>query len=126
MIRTVLLGLVLTLGMVTGAYAQSAEQLVGTYEYNGTDTDGSPYDSKGKVVVTAAASGAYEVTWDGGDYVGVGQVVGNLFAIASVAEKRATISLMTINPDGSLTGPWWRRTDKGSKGSEVWTKKKKG
>jgi hypothetical protein len=30
---------------------------------------------------------------------------------------------MTINPDGTLSGSWLRRTDRGSKGTEIWKKK---
>jgi hypothetical protein len=31
--------------------------------------------------------------------------------------------IMKINPDGSVKGQWWRRSDAGTKGTEVWTKK---
>jgi hypothetical protein len=124
MLRAWFLAVLLAMGLSTAAYAQSASQLVGTYTYTGTDTDGSKYPEPGTVTIKAAPSGAFEVSWDDGEYLGVGQVTGNLFVVASVAEKRLTLSLMTINPDGTLSGPWWRRTDKGSGGSEVWTKKK--
>lgn len=121
--RAVLLAALLVVGTASASLAQSAAQLAGTYTYNGTATDGSPYDEGGTVVVKAAKSGAFEIVWDGGEYVGVGQVVGDMLAVASVAEKLNTIMLFTINPDGSLTGKWWRRTDPGSKGTEVWKKK---
>ncbi|WP_246337653.1 hypothetical protein [Azospirillum oleiclasticum] len=109
--------------MVAPAFAQSADSVVGNYSYTGTDTDGSKYSEAGKVVVKKAPSGALEVSWDDGAYVGVGQVTGNVFAVASVADGKNSIMLLTIGADGSLSGPWWRRLDKGAKGTEVWTKK---
>ena len=61
--------------------------------------------------------------WDNGKYVGVAQVSGNILAAASSAEGRSVIMIMNINPDGSLEGKWWRRTDRGNKGTEIWKKK---
>jgi hypothetical protein len=118
--RSALLGVIVA---VAFAGAASAADVAGTYNYNGTDTDGSKYSEGGTLTVKAEKSGAYEVKWDGGDYVGIGQVSGNLFAVAAVAEKKNTIMLMEIAPDGSLSGKWWRRNDPGSKGTEVWKKK---
>ena len=57
-----------------------------------------------------------------GKYVGIGQVIGNSLAVASTAEGRAVIMLMEPKPDGSLEGKYWRRTDAGTKGTEVWKK----
>ncbi len=121
MIRKTALVLAFTVALAGQAFAQA--NVVGKYDYNGTETDGSKYDEAGTLVVTTEKSGAYQVKWDGGEYVGVGQVTGNLFAIAAVAEKKNTIMLMEIAPDGSLSGKWWRRDDAGSKGTEVWKKK---
>lgn len=121
MIRKTALILAFTVAMTGTAFAQA--NLAGKYEYNGTETDGSKYEEAGTLVVTAEKSGAYQVKWDGGEYVGVGQVSGNLFAIAAVAEKKNTIMLMEIGPDGNLSGKWWRRNDAGAKGTEVWKKK---
>jgi len=50
-------------------------------------------------------------------------VVGNHLAVATVAEGRAVVGIMDVKPDGSLAGKWWRRTDPGNKGTEVWNKK---
>jgi hypothetical protein len=106
------------------SFAQvSATSLIGTYTVTGTETDGRKYDSAGVVVVTMDRSGALDIKWDGGAYVGVGQVMGNVLAIGSVAEGRVVVGLMDIKPDGSLEGRWWRRTDAGTKGTEVWKKK---
>ena len=101
----------------------AAPGLVGSYVVTGTEADGKPYDGPGTLDVTLARSGALEFRWDGGKYVGVGQITGNVLAVATAAEGRAVILIMTVNPDGSLTGNWWRRTDAGSKGSETWKKK---
>lgn len=121
MIRRTALILAVSLAMSGTAFAQA--NLVGTYTYNGTETDGSKYDEAGILVITAEKSGAYQVKWDSGDFIGVGQVTGNVFAVAAVADKKNTIMLMEIGPDGSLSGKWWRRADEGSKGTEVWKKK---
>ena len=50
-------------------------------------------------------------------------MVGNQLAISSVAEGKLVIGVMDIKPDGSLEGKYWRRTDAGTKGTEVWKKK---
>ena len=97
--------------------------LLGNYVVTGTETDGKDYDGAGTLAVTMDKSGALELKWDGGKYVGIGQVVGNQVVIASVAEGKAVIMVMDIKGDGSVEGKWWRRTDAGTKGTEVWKKK---
>jgi hypothetical protein len=123
MLKTFAAAAVAAIAFASPAMAQSAASLVGKYTYNGTETDGSKYESAGDLVIKAAPSGALEMVWDNNVYFGIGQVTGNVLAVASVAEGKNSIMLLTINPDGSLSGPWWRRTDKGTKGTEVWTKK---
>jgi hypothetical protein len=59
---------------------------------------------------------------DNGKQVGVGRVIGNVVAVASSTKGRTAILIMSINPDGSLSGKSARRTDRGYKGSETWTK----
>jgi hypothetical protein len=112
------------LAWTSPSFAQAnPTNLIGTYTVTGTETDGRKYDSAGEVVVTMDRSGALDIKWDGGAYVGVGQVLGNMLAIGSVAEGRVVVGLMEIKPDGSLEGKWWRRTDAGTKGTEVWKRK---
>jgi hypothetical protein len=41
---------------------------------------------------------------------------------ATQAKGRTVISVVTINPDGTLSGNWYRRTDRGSKATETWKK----
>ena len=48
--------------------------------------------------------------------------IDNVLAVAYSIKGRTVISLMAINPDGSLSGKWSRRTDRGSKGTEIWKK----
>ena len=67
-----------------------------------------------------APCGALELVWDNGKNVGVGQVIGTVLAVASSARGRTVILMMNINPDGSLSGKWSRRTDRGYKGTETW------
>lgn len=96
--------------------------LVGSYEVTGTDSDGRGYDAPGIVAISLAPSGALELEWDNGKQVGVGQVVGNVLAVSCLTKGRTAILVMTINPDGSLSGTWSRRTDRGYKGTERWKK----
>ena len=96
--------------------------LVGSYRVTGTDPDGAPYSAPKIVDVSLTPSGGLEFDWDNGTLVGVGQVIGNVLAVAYAVKGRTVISLMTINRDGSLSGKWLRRTDRGTKGSETWKK----
>jgi len=112
------------IGWSTPSFAQASNaSLIGNYVVTGTETDGKSYDGAGTLAVTMDKSGALELKWDGGKYVGIGQVIGNQVAIGSLAEGRVVIAIMDIKPDGSLEGKWWRRTDAGTKGTEVWKKK---
>jgi hypothetical protein len=103
--------------------AASNASLLGNYVVNGTETDGSKYDGEGPLDITMDKNGALELKWDNGKYVGVGQVEGRRLFVGGVADGRAIIMVMDIKPDGSLDGKWWRRTDAGTKGTEVWKKK---
>lgn len=123
MLRAVALSTLLVAGLAAPAFAQSASNLVGTYSYTGTETDGTPYTDAGTLVISAEKSGALGLKWDSGDFVGVGQLTGNVLAVAAIADGKNTVMLMNVNADGSLQGPWWRRTDPGSKGTELWKKK---
>jgi hypothetical protein len=69
-----------------------------------------------------APSGALELDWDNGKQVGVGQVIGNVLAVACLIKGRTVILTMAINQDGSLSGKWSRRTDRGSQGTETWVR----
>jgi hypothetical protein len=111
---------------LTDARNATAEELkprlTGSYRVTGTDPDGTPYAGTATLAIALAPSGALELTWDNGKQVGVGQVVGNVLAVAGSIKGRTVILLMTINPDGSLSGKWSRRTDRGNKGTEIWRK----
>ena len=102
---------------------QAKAALVGSYTVTGTDPDGVPYNGTKIVAISLAPSGALEFDWDDGTFVGVGQIADNVLAVAYAIKGRTVIALMTINPDGSLSGNWLRRTDRGSKGTENWKKK---
>ena len=121
-------GLVLALLALLGWSAPASAQatnasLIGNYVVTGTETDGKAYDGPGPLSITMDRNGALELKWDGGKYVGVGHVVGNQLAVATVAEGKIVLGIMDIKPDGSLEGKYWRRTDAGTKGTEVWKKK---
>jgi hypothetical protein len=94
--------------------------LIGSYAVTGTDPDGKPYAGSGIVDIALAPSGALELDWDNGKLVGIGQVIGNTLAVACSIKGRTVILVMNVNPDGSLSGKWLRRTDRGSKGTETW------
>jgi hypothetical protein len=97
-------------------------ELVGSYAVTGTDPDGMPYAGARILDIALAPSGALELDWDNGKQVGIGQIIGNILAVASLTKGRTGILIMTINPDGSLSGKWSRRTDRGYKGTESWKK----
>jgi len=96
--------------------------LIGSYTVSGTDPDGKSYVGASIVDIGLAPSGALELDWDNGKQVGVGQLIGNVLAVACLTKGRTAILIMTINPDGSLSGKWSRRTDRGYKGTETWKK----
>jgi hypothetical protein len=96
--------------------------LIGSYAVTGTDSDGRPYAAAGIVDISLAPSGALEFDWDNGKQVGIGEVTGNILTVALLAKGRTAILTMNINPDGSLSGKWLRRTDRGHKGTETWKK----
>ncbi|MCX7297312.1 MAG: hypothetical protein WCG00_15450 [Hyphomicrobiales bacterium] len=124
MMRIVALAFVALVGWTAPSFAQATNaSLIGNYVVSGTETDGAKYDGEGTLAVTMDKSGALELKWDGGKYVGIGQVIGNQLAVGSIADGRVVIAVMEIKPDGSLEGKWWRRTDAGTKGTEVWKKK---
>jgi len=108
----------------TPVFAQvSNTSMIGNYIVTGTETDGSKYDGEGTLAITMDRNGALELKWDGGKYVGIGQVEGTKLFAGGVADGRAVIMVMDVKPDGSAEGKWWRRTDAGTKGTEVWKKK---
>lgn len=111
----------LALASASPCFAQATNaSLLGNYVVTGTETSGKPYDGPGPLAITMDKNGALE---DGGKYVGIGRVVGDKLFVGSSAEGRVIIGIMDIKPDGSLEGKYWRHTDPGSKGTEVWTKK---
>jgi hypothetical protein len=95
-------------------------RLVGSYVVGGTDTDGKPYAGAGIVDIALAPSGALELDWDNGRQVGVAQVIGDVLVVSCLIKGRTAILAMTVNADGSLSGKWSRRTDRGQKGTETW------
>jgi len=97
-------------------------RLIGSYVVSGTDPDGKPYAGAGIVDIALAPSGALELDWDNGKQVGVAQLTGDTLVVACLFKGRTAILMMTSNPDGSLAGKWSRRTDRGQKGTETWTK----
>jgi hypothetical protein len=103
-------------------YEDLKYSLVGSYAVNATATDGKPYYGARVVDVALAPSGALEMDWGNGKRVGVGQLLGNTLAIAAVDDGRTALLTMTVNADGSLSGTWSRRTDRGTKGTETWKK----
>lgn len=97
-------------------------RLVGSYVVGGTDTDGRAYAGTGIVDIALVPSGALELDWDNGKQVGVAEVIGDVVVVSCLIKGRTAILTMTINADGSLSGKWSRRTDRGQKGTETWTK----
>ena len=109
-------------GIKTLPLEESKPGLVGSYKVTGTDPEGRPYVGGSILDISLAPSGALELDWDNGKQVGVGQVIGNALVVAFLNKGRTVILVMSINPDGSLSGKSLRRTDRGSKGTETWKK----
>ena len=103
-------------------YEDLKYSLVGSYAVEATAPDGKPNYGARVVDVTLAPSGALEMDWGNGKQVGVGQLLGTTLAIAAVNDGRTALLTMTVKADGSLTGSWSRRTDRGTKGTETWKK----
>jgi hypothetical protein len=108
--------------VATASLEAAKANLVGSYVVTGTDPDGKPYVGTHILDVSMAPSGALELDWDNGKQVGVGQVIGNFLAVACLIKGRTVILTMAINPDGSLSGKWSRRTDRGWQGTEAWAR----
>lgn len=100
----------------------SVVSLVGSYQVTGTDPDGIPYRGSHILDISLAPSGALELDWDNGRQIGIGRVAGDVLAAAFLSKGRTSVIVLRVNQDGSLSGTWLRRTDRGSQGSEVWTK----
>ena len=108
--------------MKTLPLEESKPGLVGSYKVTGTDSEGRPYVGGSILDVSLAPSGALELDWDNGKQVGVGQIIGNALVVAFSNKGRTVILVMSISPDGLLSGKSLRRTDRGSKGTETWKK----
>jgi hypothetical protein len=106
-----------------GLSAELKPTLVGSYTVTGTDTDGKRYSGAHVLNISLAPSGALELEWDYGKQVGVGEIIGDVLAVSGTSGGRSVIMTMTINQNGTLSGTWLRRTDRGAKGTEIWKKK---
>lgn len=122
MIRSIVLGAALSVAVTCAAVA--ADGIAGKYTYTGVYPDGTRYGDNGTLLITSDPSGAYSIKWDSGEYVGVGQLVGRTLAVATTFDKRLSVMLMDIEPNGNLSGRWWRRNDPGAKGRETWKRSK--
>ena len=97
--------------------------LVGSYVVKGGNPSGTEYGRTATLDISLGPSGLLELSWDSGSYVGIGQITGDVLAVASASGGEPVIMIMKINSDGSLEGKWWRRTDRGTRGYEVWRRK---
>ena len=124
MIKLIALAILAVIGLSSPPLAQATNtSVLGNYIVTGTETDGSKYDGSGALAITMDKSGALELKWDGGKYVGIGSVDSNKLFVGSVADGKVVLMVMDVKADGSLEGKWWRRTDPGTQGTEVWKKK---
>jgi hypothetical protein len=101
----------------------NAADLIGSYDVTGTEVTGKAYDTPGRLEIAMDKSGALDLKWDGGKYIGVAQLVGSTLAVATHDQGKVIIMLMDVKPDGSLAGRWWHHTQAGTKGTETWKKK---
>lgn len=112
--------------MITAFGAVAAEGInpAGTYSLTGTDPDGTAY--KGVVTVTKQGDHfllSFKEEGAAGEYSGVGLVSDNEFAVAAVAEKKNSISILTPAKEGGFTAVWAWQGTKGL-GKETWVPKK--
>jgi hypothetical protein len=98
------------------------QMLVCSYTVTGTDPDGRGYRSTSTVDISMAPSGALELDWDNGRRVGIGQLLSNVLMVASTTKAGTVIMMMNVNPDGTLSGQWSRRRERGYEGTERWTR----
>ncbi len=98
------------------------QMLVGSYAVTGTDPDGRGYGGTGIVDISMASSGALELDWDNGRRVGIGQLLNSVLLVASTTKAGTVIMMMNVNPDGTLSGQWSRRRERGDDGTERWTR----
>jgi hypothetical protein len=98
------------------------QMLVGSYAVTGSDPDGRGYSGTGVVDISMAPSGALELDWDNGRRVGIGQLLNNVLIVASTTKAGTVIMMMNVNPDGTLSGQWSRRRERGYEGTEHWTR----
>ena len=77
-----------------GSIEATKAGLVGSYVVTGTDSDGKSYLGSHILDVSMAPSGALELDWDNGKQVGVGQVIGNVLAVACLIKGRTVILTM--------------------------------
>src|SRR5476651_1866963 len=111
-VKTIVTLVLLTLaGWTAPSFAADNASLLGDYAVTGTETSGTAYDGAGTLAITMDKSGALNLSWDGGKYLGIGQVVGDKLSVATFDERRAVIMIMDVKADGSLEGKWWKRTD---------------
>ncbi len=81
-----------------------ASDPVGKYRVKGRDSSGSAYE--GRLTVTAD-SAIYRLTYrDGKTQRGAGILRDNTLFAAWGPSDKCSISALTVNPDGSMEGPW--------------------
>jgi hypothetical protein len=95
--------------------------LAGSTAVSCTDADGMPYNAAQIVESYLAPSDALELDRNNGKRVGVGQIIDDILAVANTSKGRTVILVMSINPDGSLSGRWTRPTHRAVLGTEIWT-----
>jgi hypothetical protein len=94
---------------------------MGPFAASCTDSDGMPYNAAQIVESYLAPSGAFELDRNNGKRVDVGQIIDDILAVATTTKGRTVILVMSINPDGSLSGRWSRSTHRAVLGTEIWT-----
>ena len=99
----------LALPFSTPTAAETAAALVGTYECEGVEPDGTPY--KGLVQIIGSSYGMYEVVWifaSGQQYSGLGVVNGDVLAVSYFTTRPGVAAYRIEKGDGGprLLGQW--------------------
>ena len=118
--RKILAGALLGLGLGLVAPAQAQTVSAGTYDVEGTNLDGSSYG--GTATITLTSETTCSIEWQTGSTTsnGICMLYDNAFAAGYVLGDAVGLVVYEVNDDGSLHGAWTISGKDGS-GTEILT-----
>lgn len=102
--KKLLAGALLGLGLIAPAYAQTVN--AGTYDVEGTNLDGSAY--KGTATINLTSETTCSIEWHTGSTTsnGICMLYDNAFAAGYVLGDAVGLVVYQVKSDGSLEGAW--------------------